>query len=173
MKLTARASALTDTEVLGFATRLQRKRISLADDYFDARVAPSNSGQGLLRFLGFGKADVALAPELTIGKLLKEWRRLDSVFSNPHAAPGRFASDEVKAAYALKNLDSHIWAADFRVFGQSVVADCPTFTSPEAWLAWRVHTAHPEHRCNNPEAGWKPELFTFAVADAQLAFDGY
>jgi hypothetical protein len=170
MKPAARASALTDTGVLEVAKRIQRKRAAIAENPLLAQVAPSSSGQGLLRRFGLGKVDIALSPEITVAKMLKEWHGLESHYASAALYRGGARSAEEKAAQAHKDLNDRIGLVEFRVFGTSPGPKYPEFSSLADWLAWRVQLAHPEHRCTDVQAGWKPELFTFAVEDAKLSF---
>lgn len=170
MKPAARASALIDTAVLEVAKRIQRKRSAIADNAFLAQSAPDASGQGLLRRLGFGKVDIALSPEITLAKMLKEWHGLDAHYATASFYRGGIRSPEEKVAQSLKDLNDRIGLVEYRVFGTSPGEKYPTFKSLAGWLAWRVQHAFPEHRCGDAEAGWKPELFTFAVEDAKLSF---
>lgn len=170
MKPSARASALTDIAVLEVARRIQRKRAVLADNRLLAHIAPTNSGQGLLRRFGLGKVDIALSPEVTLAKMLKEWHGLDSHYASAAFYRGGLPTAEEKAAQGLKDLNDRIGLVEYRVFGTSPGSKYPEFTSLADWLAWRIQLAHPEHRCADVEAGWKPELFAFAVDDAKLSF---
>ena len=170
MKASARASALTDTGVLEIAKRIQRKRATVADSPLLAHIAPSNSGQGFLRRLGLGKVDVALSPEITLAKMLKEWHGLDSHYASAAHYRGGSHTKEEKIVQALKDLNDRIGLVEYRVFGTSPGEKYPEFLSLAHWLAWRIQFAHPEHRCADAEAGWKPELFAFAVEDAKLSF---
>jgi hypothetical protein len=170
MKPTARASALTDTAVLEIAKRIQRKRSAIAGNAFLAQSAPAASGQGLLRRFGFGKVDIALSPEITVAKMLKEWHELDAHYASASFYRGGIRTPEEKAAQALKDLNDRIGLVEYRVFGTSPGEKYPTFNSLAEWLAWRIQLACPEHRCADAEAGWKPELFSFAVEDAKLSF---
>lgn len=170
MKTSARASALTDTAVLELGKRIQRKRIALADNSLVAQVAPSSSGQGLLRRFGLGKVDIALSPEITLAKMLKEWHGLDSHYASAAFYRGGNPSAAEKATQALKDLNDRIGLVEYRVFGTSPGEKYPEFANVADWLAWRIQLAHPEHRCSDIEAGWKPELFEFAVEDAKLSF---
>jgi hypothetical protein len=170
MKPSARASALTDTSVLEIAKRIQRKRAAVADSPLLAQIAPSNSGQGFLRRFGLGKVDIALSPEITLAMMLREWHGLDSHYiSAAHYRGGIYTASE-KAAQAAKDLNERIGLVEYRVFGTSPGKDYPEFSDLANWLAWRIQFAHPEHRCAETEAGWKPELFVFAVEDAKLSF---
>jgi hypothetical protein len=170
MKPSARASAITDSAVVEVAKRIQRKRTLLADNPFLAQSASDASGQGLLRRLGLGKIDVALSPEITLAKMLKEWRGLDAHYASAQLYRGGGRSAEEKAAQALKDLNDRIALVEYRVFGYSPGEKYPAFTGLAEWLAWRIQLAHPEHRCADKEAGWKPELFAFVVEDAKLSF---
>jgi hypothetical protein len=170
MKPSARASALTDTSVLEVAKRIQRKRAAVADNLFLAHVAPSSSGQGLLRRFGLGKVDIALSPEITLAKMLKEWHGLDAHYASAAFYRGGVRTEQEKAAQAHKDMNDRIGMVEFRVFGTSPGPNYPEFSSLAQWLAWRIEIAHPEHRCANQETGWKPELFAFAVEDAKLSF---
>jgi hypothetical protein len=170
MKPSARASALTDTAVLEIAKRIQRKRAAIADSPLLAQIAPSSSGQGLLRRFGLGKVDIALSPEITLAKMLKEWHGLDSHYATADFYRGGIRTLEEKVAQTLKDLNSRIGLVEYRVFGTSPGEKYPDFRSLADWLAWRIQYAHPEHRCGDTEAGWKPELFAFAVEDAKLSF---
>jgi hypothetical protein len=170
MKPAARASALTDTSVLEVAKRIQRKRATVADNPLLAHVAPSSSGQGLLRRFGLGKVDIALSPEITLAKMLKEWHGLDSHYATANFYRGGVRTEQEKAAQALKDLNDRIGLVEYRVFGTSPGPKYPEFSSLAEWLAWRIQLAHPEHRCDDREAGWKTELFAFAVEDAKLSF---
>jgi hypothetical protein len=170
MKPAARASALTDTGVIEVAKRIQRKRAAIADSPLMAHTAPSTSGQGLLRRFGLGKVDIALSPEITIAKMLKEWHGLDSHYASAAFYRGGVRTEQEKAAQAHKDLNDRIGLVEYRVFGTSPGPKYPEFVALADWLAWRVQLAHSEHRCDDPEAGWKPELFQFAVEDAKLSF---
>jgi len=170
MKTSARASALTDTAVLELSKRIQRKRVALADNPLLAHTAPSASGQGLLRRFGLGKVDIALSPEITLAKMLKEWHGLDSHYVSAAFYRGGNPSAEEKAHQAFKDVNDRIGLVEYRVFGTSPGERYPEFSNAEDWLAWRIQFAHPEHRCADAAAGWKPELFTFAVEDAKLSF---
>lgn len=170
MKTSARAAALTDTAVIELAKRIQRKRAILADNPLLAAIAPSQSGQGFLRRLGLGKVDIALSPEITLAKLVKEWRSLDRHYESlaPYGDGSQTMADKV--AGALKNLNSRIGLVEYRVFGANTGPAYPQFTDPVAWLAWRLQVAHPEHGCGNASAGWKPELFAYALEESHLSF---
>lgn len=170
MKTSARASALTDTAVLELGKRIQRKRIALADNSLLAQIAPASSGQGLLRRFGLGKVDIALSPEITLAKMLKEWHGLDSHYASSAFYRGGNPSAAEKANQALKDLNDRIGLVEYRVFGTSPGEKYPEFTKLADWLAWRIQLAHPEHRCRDTEAGWTPELFVSAVEDAKLSF---
>jgi hypothetical protein len=170
MKPSARASALTDTTVLEIAKRIQRKRTAIADNPLLAQIAPSASGQGFLRRLGFGKVDIALSPEITLAKMLKEWHGLGSHCASAAFYRGGVDTPAEKAAQALKDLNDRIGLVEYRVFGTSPGEKYPQFSRLAEWLAWRIQLAHPEHRCAEIEAGWKPELFAFAVEDAKSSF---
>jgi hypothetical protein len=152
------------------AKRIQRKRTAVADSPLLAQVAPSTSGQGFLRRFGLGKIDIALSPEITLAKILKEWHGLDSHYASAAFYRGGIHSPSEKAIQALIDLNDRIGLVEYRVFGMSPGAKYPEFTSLADWLAWRIQLAHPEHRCANVETGWKPELFAFAVEDAKLSF---
>lgn len=170
MKPSARASALTDAAVLEIAKRIQRKRTAVAGSPLLAQIAPSNSGQGFLRRFGLGKVDIALSPEITLAKMLREWHGLDSHYASAAHYRGGIHTPAEKAAQTAKDLNDRIGLVEFRVFGTSPGEKYPEFSSLADWLAWRIQFAHPEHRCADPEAGWKPELFAFAVEDAKLSF---
>jgi hypothetical protein len=170
MKTSARASALTDTAVLELGKRIQRKRVALADNPLLAQSTPSGSGQGILRRLGLGKLDIALSPEITLAKMLKEWHGLDSHYMSAAFYRGGNPSVAEKSAQALKDLNDRIGLVEFRVFGTSPGEKYPEFENLADWLAWRIQFAHPERRCADVEAGWTPELFSYAVEDAKLAF---
>ena len=170
MKPSARATALTDTAVLEIAKRIQRKRVAVAGNSLLAQIAPSNSGQGFLRRFGLGKVDIALSPEITLAKMLREWHDLDSHYASAAHYRGESYTPAEKAAQAVKDLNDRIGLVEYRVFGTSPGEKYPEFSSLASWLAWRIQFAHPEHRCTDAEAGWKPELFAFAVEDAKLSF---
>lgn len=170
MKPSARASALTDTAVLEIAKRIQRKRTTIADSPLLAQIAPSASGQGFLRRFGLGKVDIALSPEITLAKMLKEWHGLDSHYASAAHYRGGIRTAAEKEAQSLKDINDRIGLVEYRVFGMSPNAKYPEFTGLSEWLAWRIQLAHPEHRCADGAAGWKPELFSFAVEDAKLSF---
>lgn len=170
MKPSARASALTDTSVLEVAKRIQRKRASIADNALLAHIAPSSSGQGLLRRFGLGKVDIVLSPEITLARMLKEWHALDAHYASAAYYRVGVPSQQEQDAQVLKDLNDRIGLVEYRVFGTSPGAQYPEFRSLAEWLAWRIQFAHPEHRCTDREAGWKPELFAFAVEDAKLSF---
>lgn len=170
MKPSARASALTDTGVLEIAKRIRRKRSSLANNPLLAQLAPAESGQGWLRRFGIGKVDIALSPEITLAKMLKEWHGLDAHYASAELYRSGIRTAEEKVAQALKDLNDRIGLVEYQVFGTSPGEKYPTFSSLADWLAWRVQFAHPEHRCADAQAGWKPELFAFAVEDAKLSF---
>ena len=170
MKTSARASALTDIAVLELGKRIQCKRIALADNSLLAQLAPSSSGQGLLRRFGFGKVDIVLSSEITLAKMLKEWQSLDSHYASAAFYRGGNPSDAERAGQSLKDINDRIGLVEYRVFGTSPGEKYPEFANVADWLAWRIQFAHPEHRCTDAGAGWKPELFAFAVEDAKLAF---
>lgn len=173
MKPSARASAFTDTAVLEIAKRIQRKRAAVADNPFLARVAPSNSGQGFLRRFGLGRVDIALGPEMTLAKMLKEWHGLDSHYASAAYYRGGNLTAADRTSQAVKDLNDRIGLVEYRVFGTSPGEKSPEFSSLVSWLAWRIQFAHPEHRCADVEAGWKPELFAFVVEDAKLSFQSW
>lgn len=170
MKASARASALTDTAVLEIAKRIQRKRAAIAETPILASIAPSASGQGLLRRFGLGKVDIALSPEITLAKMLKEWHGLDSHYASAAYYRGGIQAPDEKKAQAHKDLNDRIGLVEYRVFGTSPGPKYPEFDSLTSWLAWRIQFAHPEHRCADAAAGWKPELFAFVIEDAKLSF---
>ena len=170
MTPSARASALTDTAVLEIAKRIQRKRATLAGNPLLANATPSNSGQGFLRRLGLGKVDIALSPEITLAKMLKEWHGLDSHYASAAHYRGGSQTTEEKVSQAAKDLNDRIGLVEYRVFGTSPGEKYPEFSSLASWLAWRIQFAHPEHRCRDAEAGWIPELFAFVAEDAKLSF---
>ena len=169
MKVSARTSTLTDTSVLEIAKRIQRKRTLLADNTLLANIAPSASGQGILRRFGLGRIDIVLSPEVTLAKLLKEWNGVDSQDASVAFYRGVQANDD-KAARAHDHLNGQIVLVEYRVFGTSLGPKYPEFSALSDWLAWRIQVAHPEHRCGDAAAGWKPELFAFAIEDAKLSF---
>ena len=170
MKPSARASALTDVAVLEIAKRIQRKRITVADNPLLSQDAPTSSGQGFLRRFGLGKVDVALSPEITLAMMLKEWHGLDSHYASARSYRGVRRSEAEMAAQSFKDINDRIGLVEYRVFGTSPNAKYPEFGALAEWLAWRVQLAHPEHRCDDSASGWKPELFSFAVEDAKLSF---
>ena len=170
MKPSARAAALTDIAVLEVAKRIQRKRAALAESRLLADIAPSNSGQGILRRFGLGKVDIALSPEITLAKMLREWHGLDSHYASATFYRGGMPTPEEKAAQGLMDLNDRIGLVEYRVFGTSPGEKYPEFKSVPEWLAWRIQLAHPEHQCSDAKAGWKSELFSFAVEDAKLSF---
>ncbi|WP_164963361.1 hypothetical protein [Rubrivivax sp. JA1026] len=170
MKSAARASALTDIAFLEIANLIRRKRSAIAGNVLLAQSAPAASGQGLLRRFGFGKVEIALSPEITLAKMLKEWHGLDAHFASASFYRGGIRTPEEKIAQSLKDLNDRIGLVEYRVFGTSPGEKYPTFNSLAEWLAWRIQLACPEHRCADPEAGWKSELFAFAVEDAKLSF---
>jgi hypothetical protein len=170
MKPSARASALTDIAVLEIAKRIHRKRTAIADSPLLAQSAPSTSGQGFLRRFGLGKVDIALSPEITLAKMLKEWHGLDSHYAYAARYRGGIHTAAEKAVQSLRDINDRIGLVEFRVFGTSPGENYPEFAGLSDWLAWRIQLAHPEHRCADGEAGWKPELFRFAVEDAKLSF---
>lgn len=172
MKATTRLSALTDSAVLEFAKRLQRKRVAIAPNPYLAISAPSSSGQGLLRRMGFGKVDIAISPEITLAMMLREWRGLHAVYSFLALHSAKERVDEAQAVQASKSLNDKIGLVEYRVFGTSPGPSYPQFESLEEWLCWRLQMAHPEHRCGDRNAGWKPELFLYAAEEALLVFDG-
>jgi hypothetical protein len=129
MKSSARASALTDTAVLEIAKRIQRKRTAAADSPLLAQIAPSASGQGFLRRFGLGKIGIALSPEITIAKMLKEWHGLDSHYASAALYRGGIHTPAEKAAQALKDLNDRIGLVEYRVFGTSPGEKYPEFSS--------------------------------------------
>lgn len=169
MKTSARITATTDPGVLEIARRIERKRLSIADNSLIASVAPSSSRQGWLRRLGLHKADIAVSPELTLAKLLKEWYVAESQLPISSSLRG-IASPEDRAAKAKDRLNKHIGLIEYRVFGRNCGPGYPDFEDLASWLAWRTRLAHPEHNCSSPPDGWKPELFAFAIEDAGLSF---
>ena len=170
MTPSARASALTDTAVLEIAKRIQRKRATLAGNPLLANATPSSYGQGFLRRLGLGKVDIALSPEITLAKMLKEWHGLDSHYASAAHYRGGGQTTEEKVFRAAKDLNDRIGLVEYRVFGTSPGENYPEFSSLGGWLEWRIQFAHPDHRCGDAEAGWGPELFAFATEDAKLSF---
>ena len=168
MKASARLSATTDPGVLEIARRIERKRLSVADNPLIASVAPPSSGQGWLRKLGLHKADIALSPEITLAKLIKEWYVAESEL--PMAISLRdIVSPEERAAKTKDLLNKHIGLIEYRVFGNNCGPGYPDFDDLASWLAWRTKLAHPDHS-SSPRDGWKPELFAFAIEDAKLSF---
>lgn len=170
MKPSARASALTDTAVLEFAKRIQRKRTAIADNPLLAQIAPSVSGQGFLRRFGLAKVDIAMSPELTLAKMLKEWHGLDSFYETVALNGDRGLTPAEVANNSRKALNDRLGLVEYRVFGTSPGKHYPDFSDPADWLAWRIQLAYPTHHCNDTSAGWKPGLFTFIVEDAKLSF---
>ena len=169
MRTSAHISAATDPGVLEIARRIERKRMSIADNPLIASVAPSSSGQGWLRRLGLHKADIALSPEITLAKLLKEWYVAEAELPMSNFLRG-IVSPEERAAKAKDLLNKHIGLIEYRVFGRNCGPGYPDFEDLASWLAWRTRLAHPEHNCSNGRDGWKPELFAFAIEDAGLSF---
>lgn len=170
MKATARASALASPAVLEFAKRIQRKRASLSDNPFVEGSAPVSTGRSFLQSIGLGKSSVAVGPELTLAKMLKEWRELDATYASMAFSRGRARSVEEKASEALKDLNNRIVLLEYRVFGNNVSEKYPSFNRTEDWLPWRLVHAHPDYGCERRNDGWKEVLFTFALEDSKLAF---
>jgi hypothetical protein len=46
----------------------------------------------------------------------------------------------------------------------------PEFKTAGDWLAWRLKLAHPDHRCDDPSSGWRPELYSWAFEESKLSF---
>lgn len=170
MKTTARASAVTSPAVVEFARRIQRKRASLSNNPLTATITPISTGRSLLRSLGLGKAEIVVGPEITLAKMLKEWRDLDANYAKMCFHRGNVISPEEKYAEELKDLNSRIVLLEYRVFGNNVSSKYPTFEKPEHWFQWRLILAHPDYDCDNDFYGWTNELFTFAFEDSKLAF---
>lgn len=138
MTPSARASALTDTAVLEIAKRIQRKRATLAGNPLLANATPSSYGQGFLRRLGLGKVDIALSPEITLAKMLKEWHGLDSHYASAAHYRGGGQTTEEKVFRAAKDLNDRIGLVEYRVFGTSPGEKYPEFSSLGGWLEWRI-----------------------------------
>ena len=168
MKPSARAPALTDTALFEMAKRIQRKRTAVADNSILAQIASSASGQGFLRRFGLGKVDIALSPEITLAKMLKEWYGLGSHHASAAFYRGDIHTAAEKAAQVRKDLNNRIGFVEYHVFRTSPGEKYSEFTSLVDWLAWCVQLAHAEHRCADAAAAWKPELFAFAVEDSKL-----
>lgn len=114
--------------------------------------------------------DIALSPEVTLAKMLKEWHGLGSFYASADFYRGGARTQQERAAQALKDINDRIGLVEYRVFGNSPGEKYPAFNGLAEWLAWRIQLAHPEHRCATAEAGWTPELFAFVVEDAKLSF---
>ena len=171
MKASARASAVTSSAVIEFARRIQRKRASLSSSPLTASIAPAATGRSFLRSIGLGKADIIAGPEITLSKILQEWRKLDAHYSSMELNRGGNRAEANNSAQRLKYLNSRIILLEYRVFGNNVNEKYPEFSTPEEWLQWRLIHAHPEYNCDHPEDGWTRELFSYAYEDSKLAFD--
>ena len=170
MKASARFGAVTDVSVIEFAKRIERKRMSIADNSLLASIAPSSSGQGWLRKLGLNKADIALSPEITLSKILKEWYAADDQLSmRSHLRGGESVKELTVKTKDL--LNKYIGLIEYRVFGNNCGPNYPDFEDLASWLAWRTQLAHPDRDCSEAETGWKLELFAFAIDDAKLSFN--
>jgi len=170
MKTSARASAITSPAVVEFARRIQRKRASLSNSPPTATMAPASTGRSLLHSLGLGKVDIAAGPEITLAKMLKEWRNLDATYLGMLFDRGGRRTAVEKQGDALKNLNSRIRLLEYRVFGNNVGDKYPNFERPEHWLKWRLTLSHPDYGCDKTVNGWTDELFAFAFEDSKLAF---
>lgn len=172
MKTTAQASAVTSPAVIEFARRIQRKRASLANSPLTATTAPPSTSRSFFRSLGLAKADIAFGPEITLAKMLREWRALDPTYisMNFHRSGNRTPGE--KQAETLRDLNSRIALLEYRIFGNNVTDKYPTFEQVEHWLRWRLILAHPEYGCDDEFKGWTDELFIFAFEDSALSF-GY
>lgn len=81
-----------------------------------AQIAPSASGQGFLRRFGLGKVDIALSPEITLAKMLKEWHGLDSHYASAALYRGGIRTATEKAALFLKDLNDRIGLVEYREY---------------------------------------------------------
>lgn len=170
MKKTARASAITSPAVVEFARRIQRKRGSLSNSPLTVSVAPAKTGRSFLHALGLGKADIAVGPEITLAKMLKEWRDLDATYMSMDFYRGGTRTPQERQEDSIKDLNSRIALIEYRVFGNNIGGKYPTFERAEQWLNWRLILAHPDYGCDKDFNGWTQELFAFAFEDSKLAF---
>ena len=171
MKLSALATSITDTAVIELAKRIRRKRLSLATNPFIANSVPLSSGQGWLRRVGLERADLAASPEITVAKMLQEWRRHQKFQRSLGSGQRHYANDAEAAAHALESLNNTLRYMEYRVFGNNPNEKYPRFESFVEWMAWRVQVAHPEHHCADEAYGWTYSLYDFALSESELAFD--
>ena len=161
---------MTSSAVIEFARRIQRKRASLSNSPLTASTAPAATGRSFLRSIGLGKADIIAGPEITLSKMLQEWRNLDLHYSSMEFNIGGIPTDAENNDPKLKNLNGRITLLEYRVFGNNVNEKYPEFSTPEEWLQWRLIHAHPEYNCDRGHDGWTRELFSYAYEDSKFAF---